>query len=77
MDIEVSSLANQLLLVVTDYALNILGALLLLIAGWLVLVEWGRSRGRKSIPRRKSNPVRRPPRPPAAQPSFSIAGVYQ
>jgi small conductance mechanosensitive channel len=36
MDIEVSSLANQLLLVVTDYALNILGALLLLIAGWLV-----------------------------------------
>ena len=36
MEIEVSSLANQLLFIVTDYSLNILGALLLLTAGWLV-----------------------------------------
>jgi small conductance mechanosensitive channel len=36
METEISSLANQLLLIVTDYALNIVGALLLLIAGWLV-----------------------------------------
>ena len=36
MDKEVFSLANQLILFVTDYALNIVGALLLLIAGWMV-----------------------------------------
>ena len=36
MEKEVFSLANQLMLLVTDYALDVLGALLLLVAGWIV-----------------------------------------
>ena len=36
MEDEVFSIANQLIVLITDYALDIVGALLLLIAGWLV-----------------------------------------
>jgi small conductance mechanosensitive channel len=36
MEKEVFSLANQLMLLVTDYALDVIGALLLLVAGWIV-----------------------------------------
>ena len=36
MEDEVFSIANQLIVLITDYALDIVGALLLLIAGWVV-----------------------------------------
>ena len=36
MEKEVFSLANQVIALITDYALDIVGALLLLIAGWIV-----------------------------------------
>ena len=36
MEKEVFSLANQLMLLVTDYALDVIGALLLLVGGWIV-----------------------------------------
>ena len=36
MEDEVFSIANQLIVFITDYALDIVGALLLLIAGWVV-----------------------------------------
>ena len=36
MEDEVFSIANQLIVLLTDYALDIVGALLLLIAGWIV-----------------------------------------
>lgn len=36
MEKEVFSLVNQLMLLVTDYALDAMGALLLLVAGWMV-----------------------------------------
>ena len=36
MEDEVFSIANQLIVLITDYALDIIGALLLLIAGWVV-----------------------------------------
>ena len=36
MEKEVFSLANQLIVLMTDYALDIVGALFLLIAGWIV-----------------------------------------
>ena len=36
MEKEVFSLANQLMLLVTDYALDVIGALLLLVAGWII-----------------------------------------
>ena len=36
MEDEVFSIANRLIVLITDYALDIVGALLLLIAGWVV-----------------------------------------
>ena len=36
MEDEVFSIANQLIVLITDYALDIVGALMLLIAGWVV-----------------------------------------
>ena len=36
MEKEVFSLANQLMLLITDYALDVIGALLLLVGGWIV-----------------------------------------
>ena len=36
MEKEVFSLANQLMLLVSDYALDVIGALLLLVGGWIV-----------------------------------------
>ena len=36
MEKEVFSLANHLMLLVTDYALDVIGALLLLVGGWIV-----------------------------------------
>ena len=36
MEKEVFSLANQLMLLVTHYALDVIGALLLLVGGWIV-----------------------------------------